>query len=123
VRFRGSVVTWAVVLMAAFSVLSMICLFLLDGMVHGDLYGYGLQFSYNWATPYWTVKNIAFALGWLSIFAAIVALYSMVFKRMEVEQLLLDAKKARARALKILKTEPKARGTDSARRDRERAQK
>jgi len=106
-KFGGGVVSWAVVLMAAFSLLSIICLFQADRIVHGDLYSYGLQFSYNWATPYWTMTKIAFALGWLNLLiAATVQLY-LFFRQKEVEQLVLDAEKARSRALEILKTESK----------------
>jgi len=31
---------------------------LLDQIVHGKLYSYGLQFSYEWASPYWTILRI-----------------------------------------------------------------
>lgn len=31
---------------------------LLDQIVHGTLYDYGLQFSYNWANPYWLLLRI-----------------------------------------------------------------
>ena len=37
-------------------VLNVVVMFLLlglDSFVHGDLYGYGLVFSYNWANLYW----------------------------------------------------------------------
>ncbi|MDH5483236.1 MAG: hypothetical protein OEY22_10250 [Candidatus Bathyarchaeota archaeon] len=29
----------------------------LNGIVHGELYDYGLQFSFNWASPYWAFLN------------------------------------------------------------------
>lgn len=86
--YGGSVVSWVVVFMAASSLLSMIGLFQIDRMVHNDLYQYGLRFSYRWAIPYWTMTALVFALGWSNIIAAIaVHLYSMAFKRKEVEQL------------------------------------
>jgi len=31
---------------------------LFDKIVHGTLYNYGLKFSYDWATPYWTLLRI-----------------------------------------------------------------
>jgi hypothetical protein len=37
-------------------ILNVVVMFLLlglDSFVHGDLYGYGLVFSYDWANPYW----------------------------------------------------------------------
>jgi outer membrane biosynthesis protein TonB len=48
----------------------MICLCLVDNIVHGTLYNYGLQFSYDWAVPYWRLTQIAFALGWINIITA-----------------------------------------------------
>jgi hypothetical protein len=35
---------------------------LLDQVVNGTLYSYGLQFSYDWANPYWTLLRITLAL-------------------------------------------------------------
>ena len=32
---------------------------LLDNIVHGSLYHYGLQFDYAWANPYWMTMRIA----------------------------------------------------------------
>ena len=32
----------------------------LDYIVHDVLYSYGLQFSFAWATPYWTVYSLIF---------------------------------------------------------------
>jgi len=31
---------------------------LLDNIVHGTLYKYGLTFSYNWANPYWMILRV-----------------------------------------------------------------
>ena len=70
----------------------MICLLQVDGIVHGDLYNYGLHFSTVWAEPYWTLVKIVFGLGWFNIIAAIgVHLYSVTFRRKEVEQLVIAA--------------------------------
>jgi hypothetical protein len=33
-----------------------------DGIVNVSLYGYGLVFDYEWATPYWTFVRVALAL-------------------------------------------------------------
>jgi len=44
---------------------------LLDQVVHGTLYSYGLQFSYNWANPYWTLIRITMALLAISAVATI----------------------------------------------------
>jgi hypothetical protein len=40
---------------------------LLDNIVHGSLYHYGLQFSPDWANPYWTTLKIVQALLGLTI--------------------------------------------------------
>jgi hypothetical protein len=37
--------------------------FYLDNIVHGDLYGYGLRFSYEWANQYWNYMRLI--LGFL----------------------------------------------------------
>jgi hypothetical protein len=57
--------------MAAASLISMIAAFFLDGIVNNELKAYGLEFSYNWAIPYWNTMGVIFAMGWLSIIAAI----------------------------------------------------
>lgn len=35
-------------------------LYQLNGIVHGTLYSYGLQFSNNWAAPYWTIERLLY---------------------------------------------------------------
>ncbi len=42
---------------------------LMDDIVHGSLYDYGLQFSLNWANPYWTTLRIVQVL--LGVTAAV----------------------------------------------------
>lgn len=59
------------VLTAACSLFSMIGLMQLHRIVNRDLYSFGLQFSYAWAVPYWNIMNFVFAMGWLTIIAAI----------------------------------------------------
>lgn len=58
------------VLVAFSSLLSMFALTRLDSIVHGDLYRYGLNFSYGWAMPYWTMTTLIFTLGWFNIIIA-----------------------------------------------------
>jgi len=90
-KTRGNAVSWVAVLMAASSLFTMLCLFQIDKIVHNDLYSYGLRFSLQWATPYWTMARIAFTMGWLNIIAAIaVQLYTLAFRRKEVEELVTD---------------------------------
>jgi hypothetical protein len=96
----GNVVSWVVLLMAASSLFSMFYLLQIDRIVHNELYGYGLQFSYGWATPYWVMMRTAFTLIWFNIIAAIsIQLYTVFFKRREAEQLVTVLNK------EILKTE------------------
>lgn len=45
---------------------------LLDQIVHGTLYSYGLQFSYDWANPYWTLLRIIQILLTIAIVGAVV---------------------------------------------------
>ena len=63
---------WILILMAAASLISMIAVFSLNGIVSNDLSDYGLQFSYNWAIPFWNSIGLIFAMAWLNIIAVIV---------------------------------------------------
>jgi hypothetical protein len=46
---------------AAISIFSFFCLMSrMDYIVHGILYRYGLQFSYNWANEYWAIYTSLF---------------------------------------------------------------
>lgn len=105
----GNAVSWVVVLMAVSSLFSMFFLLQIDRTVHNELYRYGLQFSYGWATPYWVMMRTAFALIWFNIIAAIsIQLYTVFFKRREAEQLVTVVNK------EILKTETTSQeGQDS----------
>jgi hypothetical protein len=74
--------------MAASSLIVMICLLQVDRIVEGDLYSYGLQFNSAWEGPYSSMIRIAFILGWFNIVAAVgVHLYSITFRRKELEHL------------------------------------
>jgi len=45
---------------------------LIDRIVHGTLYSYGLQFSLDWGKPYWTIlHNVQISLGLLAMFALV----------------------------------------------------
>ena len=63
---------WILILMATASLISMIAVFSLNGIVSNDLSDYGLQFSYNWAIPFWNSIGLIFAMAWLNIIAVIV---------------------------------------------------
>jgi len=89
-----SPVSWVVVAMAFSSLLSMLCLFQVDRIVEGGVFGAGfgvglssgLYVSYSW------MIRLAFVLGWFNIVAAIgVQVYSVTFRRREVETLVREA--------------------------------
>lgn len=70
-------VLFAVIILAAtFS--AAYALTLLDQIVHDQLYNYGLQFSLEWAGPYWTFLRITLALlGVVVIFTAIGVVFTL----------------------------------------------
>jgi outer membrane biosynthesis protein TonB len=49
------------IIIIAFSGIVMFMISQLDSIVHGQLYGYGLQFSADWANPYWNYTKIMYA--------------------------------------------------------------
>lgn len=77
--------------MAASSLVSMVCLFQVDRIVDSELLSYSIQLSSIYMA-YSNMIRLAFVLGWFNIVAAIgVHLYSIAFKRKEVEQLVTAA--------------------------------
>jgi hypothetical protein len=77
--------------MAASSLISMICLLQVDRIVEGELIRYGVQLSSIYLT-YSNIIRFAFVLSWFNIIAAIgVHLYSITFRRKELEQLVKAA--------------------------------
>jgi len=84
----ASVVSLALVLTSVSSLVSMISVLKIDGIIHGDLYRYGLQFSYQWAIPYWTMTSIVFAMGWFNIIASVAfQFYVLIYGRKEIPKL------------------------------------
>jgi hypothetical protein len=70
--------------MAAYSLVTIIVLFRIDTVVNETLYSYGLQFSPDWATLYWTTIKTGFAVSWLVIITAIaLQIYVMTRKTKE----------------------------------------
>lgn len=68
------------VTIAAASLFIMLSLNQINNIVHGELYNYGLEFTYRWAMPYWVLSGVIFGLCWVNISIAIVAtLY--IFKK------------------------------------------
>jgi outer membrane biosynthesis protein TonB len=64
----------------------MICLYQIDSIVNGTLYSYGLQFSYNWAGPYWRLTQIGFTIGWLNIIIAFAVQLNNIRMKNKAEQ-------------------------------------
>jgi len=56
----------------------------MDSIVHGTLYNYGLQFSYDWATPYWTLLRITQALVTLMAISTLVSVFYVYRKYIRV---------------------------------------
>jgi uncharacterized Zn-finger protein len=52
-----------------------------DSIVHGTLYSYGLQFSNNWAQPYWMYARLLYASQFVSIALTVVTLASGFLKK------------------------------------------
>lgn len=58
-------------LVVAYSLVTIIVLFRVDTVVNETLYSYGLQFSPDWATLYWTTIRTGFAVSGVVIITAI----------------------------------------------------
>jgi hypothetical protein len=70
--------------MAASSLVSMFSVLRIDSIVRGDLYRFGLEFSYQWALPYWTMTTIIFAVGWFNIILSFAfQFYVLLYRRKE----------------------------------------
>lgn len=81
-RSRSDATSWAVVLIAATSLILMITLYQIDLTIRSALNDYGLQFSPDWATPYWRLMQVGFVLGWINIATAFaVHAYNISMKR------------------------------------------
>jgi len=61
----------AILLAIAFSLVTISVLFMVDTLVNETLYSYGLQFSSDWATTYWTTIRTGFAVSGLVIVTAV----------------------------------------------------
>ena len=71
-KLTSTIIQWIPTVMAAFSLVSIYAFYQIDSIVHQTLYAYGLQFSYEWATPYWTIAGITLTMGWLIVVVATV---------------------------------------------------
>jgi hypothetical protein len=63
----------------------------IDGIVHGDLYDYGLVFSYNWASGYWVLLRLLYVCLALPSVLSIIVLGSSLRKTKEDQFISLRA--------------------------------
>lgn len=70
------------ILMAGASLVSMLATLSVDHIVNHDLYNYGLQFSTQWAVPYWTTVAVVFSMGWFIILTSIAFELHLVMQRL-----------------------------------------
>jgi len=84
----SSYTSLVLLVMAASSLMSMLFLMQIDGIVHRDLYKYGLRFDVQWAQPYWTLTLGIFGIGWFNIIVALIIhacmLYQLAKRRKEI---------------------------------------
>jgi len=89
-----NVFNWVILLVVAYSLVTIIVLFRVDTVVNETLYSYGLQFSPDWATLYWTTIRIGFAVSGLVIITAVVLqlYFARVTKDIVEEQEEIDSR-------------------------------
>jgi hypothetical protein len=67
------------------SAISAFTMLQINGIVHGQLYNYGLQFNYSWASPYWNLERVIYAcLAVSTIFNVSVLAYGFLRKEKKV---------------------------------------
>ena len=64
-------VSIVLILLAGASLVSMLATLNIDHIINHDLYNYGLQFSSQWAVPYWRMAAIVFSMGWFIILTSV----------------------------------------------------
>lgn len=75
----------------AFLVTTIVLLFQIDEMIHGQLYDYGLQFSYQWAAPYWTIEWLILGLlGCVVVINFLSASYLILSRRNPPQRQILN---------------------------------
>jgi hypothetical protein len=83
----------------------------LDSLIHGTLYNYGLQFSYEWASPYWsTLRMVQVLIGLtaiLSVFSFILSLFLGQKMQVQVKPKKIKAMGTIFKADAVVKAEPK----------------
>jgi uncharacterized Zn-finger protein len=70
-----------------------------DSIVNVTLYHYGLQFSNNWAQPYWTYARMLYASQFVPIALSVVALASGFLKKDEDDKQTSKRKETREKSV------------------------
>ena len=110
IHISPSATSVILLLMAVTSLLIMLSLNQINYMVHGDLYNFGLQFSYRWAMPYWILSGIVFGLSWTNIAVSIVfTLYIQKKRRTQIPTSALAPQTERTEAMASKADETKQR--------------
>ena len=92
--FRSSTIVKIVLILWIVS--SVFILFLLrqiDQIVYGDLYNYGLQFSYEWAVPYWTNYRLIMIFLLVPVALSAVTLFADLLAWLRGERIEVTVKK------------------------------
>ena len=58
-----------------------------DSIVNGQLYGYGLQFSHNWADPYWASLNLIYVFMGMPMVLSTVVLGIILDRKIQIKGL------------------------------------
>lgn len=92
---NGTSVMRLIIIFSIFSsAFGIFLLYRLDNTIHGDLYNFGLQFSYNWALPTWTLERL---LGVCLILPMVSGTIALVW----------DVRRSRSRKLVVKRVEPR----------------
>lgn len=87
VKINSWTVGSALIIISVTSVLTIFGLTQLDQIVHGDLYYFGLVFSYRWAAPFWLYSAAVIGLAWFNIAGSIAIIYHVFGKNSQIPSL------------------------------------
>ena len=83
-KLIDSLARWLPAIVALCGLVSLYIFWQIDNLVHVNLYEYGLEFSNDWAIPYWTAARIGWVMAGLVVVLAIVSqLYLLRQKSVE----------------------------------------
>jgi uncharacterized Zn-finger protein len=105
---RLSYIVLGVWIIAGF--LSVFLLLRIDSIIHVQLYDYGLQFSPDWANPYWATVDIVFVALALPMLLSAVVLGMMLVRSRNISLNFLAKKKpapAKIRPQEVKRVQPK----------------